>query len=67
MDIKTTITGEEIRITPNHSKRTFTLRTSYAKYRTDPFPKQEFESARRNWTGNDWMQFLKTNSYSVIK
>lgn len=64
-----TITGRELNVTPNNSKRTFTIRTSEGlKYRTGKFTCQEFESARRNWTGNDWQNYLRTSGdYSVIK
>ena len=66
-----TITGREIKATPNYSKRTFTIRTEEengykAKYRTIPFSKEEFESNEYN-TANDWQQFLnKTNDYYVV-
>jgi hypothetical protein len=58
----TTITGGVIKVTPNKRNRTFTLRTDGAKYRTNRMDKDEFESAK-NWTGNDWSQFLKTDEY----
>ena len=57
-----TITGRVIKVTPNNSNRTFTIRTGGAKYRTNRMDKDEFESAKR-WTGNDWNQFLKTDEY----
>ena len=57
-----TITGEEIRITSNKSKRTFTIRTEAGKYRTFQMSQEEFDSAEY-WTGNDWKQFLKTDEY----
>ena len=63
----TTISGREIKISANQSKRTFTIRTNGSKYRTSPMSKQEFESANNFWTGNDWNQFLKTDEYFVVK
>lgn len=62
----TTSTGETFRITSNKSKRTFTIRTDYAKYRTIPMPKDEFESAQY-WTGNDWAQYFKTDEYYKVR
>lgn len=58
----TTITGRELRISANRSKRTFTIRTESGKYRTYPMSREEFDSAEM-WTGNDWGQFLKTDEY----
>ena len=63
----TTITGRELRISSNQSKRTFIIRTDSAKYRTLPFSKEEFNHADRFWTGNDWKQFLKTDEYYKLK
>jgi len=62
----TTITGQEIRVTPNNSSRTFTLRTNGSKYRTFKMDKDDFRSAK-HWTGNDWKEFLKTDEYSRVK
>jgi hypothetical protein len=61
-----TITGRVIKVTPNNSRRTFTLRTDGAKYRTFQMSRGEFESAKY-WTGNDWSQFLKTDEYYPVK
>lgn len=61
-----TITGREIKVRSNKSRRTFTVRTESGKYRTLPFIRQEFESADRFWTGQDWQNFLKTDSYYKI-
>lgn len=61
-----TITGSLIKVTPNNSKRTFTIRTDGAKYRTIQMSRGEFESAKA-WTGNDWSQFLKTDEYFVVR
>jgi len=64
--ITKTITGRIIRITPNMSKKTFTIRTDSATYRTFPLEKEEFQSARF-WEGDDWAQFLKTDDYYFVK
>lgn len=62
-----TITGREINVMANKSKKTFTIRTDAAKYRTLPFSRQEFEQADRFWTGQDWHNFLKTDSYYKVR
>lgn len=62
-----TITGREISVKANKSKKTFTIRTDAAKYRTLPFSRQEFEQADRFWTGQDWQNFLKTGSYYKVR
>jgi len=61
-----TITGREIKVRSNKSRRTFTVRTESGKYRTLQFIRQEFEHADRFWTGQDWQNFLKTDSYYKI-
>ena len=66
MLILTTITNEVLRISSNKQKRTFTIRTNSAKYRTLQFSKEEFEHAEFFWTGNDWKQFLKTDDYYKV-
>ena len=66
MKILTTITNEILKISSNKAKRTFTIRTKYAKYRTLQFTKEEFEHADFFWTGNDWKQFLKTDEYFKV-
>lgn len=65
-----TITGREIKATPNYKNRTFTLRCTdpngyKVKYRTIPMSIEEFESSEYN-TANDWQQFLKTNDYYIV-
>ena len=66
-----TITGREIKATPNYSNRTFTLRCTdtngfKVKYRTTPMNKEEFESCEYN-TANDWNWFLKnTDDYYKV-
>lgn len=57
-----TITGRLIKVTPNKTNRTFTIRTGVAKYRTMRMSKEEFSEAL-NWTGNDWNQFLEGDEY----
>lgn len=67
MKTLTTITGREITIvSSNQKKRTYTIRTESATYRTIQMSKGEFRSAMY-WTGNDWQQFLKTDEYYKIK
>lgn len=66
MKVLTTITNEVLKISSNKAKRTFTIRTKYAKYRTLQFAKEEFEHADFFWTGNDWKQFLKTDYYYKV-
>ena len=67
MKALTTITEKELRISANHSAKTFTIRTTSSKYRTIRFGKDEFNHADRNWTGNDWQNFLKTDEYYKVK
>ena len=52
-----TIAGRTIKATPNHSARTFTIRTESAKFRTNRMSKEDFESELNN-TPNDWQTFL---------
>lgn len=62
----TTITGRELKVSANKSKKTFTIRTNGSKYRTLPMPKDEFQQAEY-WTANDWNNFLKTDDYFIVK
>ena len=55
-----------MKVTSNKSKRTFTLRTGYATYRTYKMSKEEFNSNLHN-TDNDWKQFLKSDEYYKVK
>jgi hypothetical protein len=60
-----------ITATPNHSKRTFTIRRFYdgklfAKYRTVQMGVEEFESSE-NHTLGDWKDFLRGDDYYAIK
>lgn len=52
--------------TPNHSKRTFTIRYNGSKYRTYPMLKIEFEECLLN-TENDWKNYLRNNQIIAIK
>ncbi|MFA8451771.1 MAG: hypothetical protein ACEPOW_13840 [Bacteroidales bacterium] len=62
-----TISGREINIKANQSKRTFTIRVKGAKYRTYPMNTDEFTSCENN-TANDWQQFLNnTCDYYKVK
>ena len=55
-----------MKTTSNKSARTYTIRVNGSKYRTFQMSKQEFDSAYY-WTENDWIQFLKTDEYFVVK
>ncbi len=62
--------NETIKVTPNYSKRTFTIRKYidgklFAKYRTIEMNEEEFDREEFN-TGNDWKQFLKFDNYYKI-
>lgn len=62
-----TITGREIKVTANHSARTFTIRSNGSKYRTTRLNQDDFHSCLNN-TGNDWADFLKySQDYSLVK
>ena len=52
-----TISGREIKVTPNHSKKTFTIRVNGSKYRTIRMRKGEFKEALY-MTADDWQQYL---------
>lgn len=60
-----TITGRIIKVSANKSKRTYTIKTDAATYRTFQMTKEEFDSCEDN-TGNDWANFLKYDSYYKI-
>jgi|TARA_R110002096_G_scaffold201842_1_gene386385 hypothetical protein len=60
-----------IKATPNHSKRTFTIRKYYdgklfAKYRTVQMGLVEFDETEM-YTFQDWKDFLKGQDYYAIK
>lgn len=61
-----TITNIQIKVTPNKSQRTFTIRRQGIKFRTLQMSREEFDSADY-WTGQDWSNFLKTNEYYIVK
>ena len=58
--------GETLKISVNHSKRTFTIRTDVAKYRTIRLSKEEFNSCLNN-TGQDWRIFLRSSDYYKVR
>ena len=62
----TTNLGETLKISPNHSKRTFTIRTDVAKYRTIRLSKEEFNSCLNN-TGQAWRVFLRSDDYYKVR
>lgn len=62
----TTISGREIKVRPNYSKRHFTIKTGSATFRTNEMSEEEFESNEMN-TGNDWQQFLNSGDYYKVK
>ena len=66
MNTYTTITGRTIKVSANQSKRTFTIVTESAKFRTLQMSREEFESCENN-VGDDWQNFLKTDSYYQVK
>lgn len=60
-----------IKATPNHSRKTFTIRTYHngkltAKYRTIRMNSDEFQSNLHN-TQNDWANYLKSDEYYIVK
>ena len=62
-----TISGYEIKVSANHSKRHFTIKTDAGKFRTTPMTKEEFTSCLNN-PGNDWKFFLrKGDDYYKIR
>ena len=61
-----TITGRQINVSVNRSRRTFTIKTESATYRTYPMSKEEFNSAIYN-TVNDWQNFLNHESYYKVR
>ena len=61
---------ETIKVSANHSNRTFTIRKTYTdgskvKYRTIPLSQEEFDREEMN-TENDWKQFLKLDDYYIV-
>jgi len=66
MTTLTTNTGRQIKVSANHSKRTFTIKTDAATFRSTTMSKEEFQSNLHN-TGNDWNQFLKSDDYYQVR
>ena len=66
MTTYTTITERKIRVGSNYSKRTFTIKTDSATFRTFKMTKEEFNENLYN-TANDWNQFLKSDDYYKVK
>ena len=61
-----TITGKKFSVTSNISKRTFTIYTESAKYRTLQLSKDEFNDSLHN-TGKDWQNFLlSSQDYYIV-
>jgi len=57
----------QIKATPNHSKKTFTIRyfdygKCYLKFRTLRLNRQEFEDCEY-FTQNDWKDWIKNNQW----
>ncbi len=55
----------------NKSRRTFTIYCqeggrTYAKYRTVPMSKEEFQSCQHH-TQNDWANWMKSDDYYPIR
>lgn len=61
-----TISGKEINVRANKSKRTFTIRTNGFKYRTVIMNKEDFANNMHNTT-NDWNYFLHSCSGDYYK
>ena len=62
-----TINLRVLKVSSNQSNRTFTIRENGLKYRTGRMTLEEFEESEY-MTGNDWIQFLKTDaSYYQVK
>ena len=66
MNTYTTISGRTINVSANKSKRTFTIVTESAKYRTLQMSREEFESCEFN-TADDWQNLLRTDAYYQVK
>ena len=62
-----TISGRQILVRPNFSKKVFTIKTDAAIYRTYKLSGHEFDENLFN-TGNDWLNYLKTSQdYFLLK
>jgi len=65
------VLNQNIEVKSNKKERTFTLRTYIngvlsSKYRTSKMSKEEFNSNEYN-THSDWVEFLKTDDYYLVK
>lgn len=56
---------DALKASPNHAKKTFTIRKDGVKYRTCEMSKDEFDSCLHN-TERDWRKFLKSNNYYTV-
>ena len=61
-----TRSGRDLKITSNVKERTFRIKTESSTYKTIRMSNQEFIEAD-NWTGDDWLNFLRTRDYIKIK
>jgi hypothetical protein len=61
-----TRSGRDLKITSNVKERTFRIKTESSTYKTIRMSNQEFIEAD-NWTGDDWLNFLRTSDYIKIK
>jgi hypothetical protein len=62
-----TISGRQIFVRPNFSKKVFTIKTDVATYRTYKLSENEFNDNLFN-TANDWLNYLKTSQdYFLLK
>jgi hypothetical protein len=61
-----TITGTQIKVSENNSKRTYTIWVNGSKYRTTPMNKIDFNECKHN-TANDWAHFLRSNDYYKVR
>lgn len=61
-----TISRRTLKVSANQSKRTYTIKTESATYRTIKLSKEEFEECWYN-TGNDWQNFLRGADYYKVR
>lgn len=59
----------KLKVTPNWSRKTFTIWHNGIKYRTGSWRSfKEFEEVADNYTGGDWLYYLRTSGdYYVVK
>ena len=60
-----TISGKTFSVSPNMARRTFTIYTENAKYRTVQLTKEEFNDSLHN-TAKDWINFLLGQDYYEV-